>query len=122
MMREPGRLITAMATPFRPDSSLDLEGAAQLARRLVETGSDTILLNGTTGESPVLTHDEKLQLLETVVQAVGSQTPVMMGTGTNCTADSIALTREAEARGANSILLVVPYYNRPPQEGLYRHF
>src|SRR5690242_1491650 len=114
-MREPGRLLTAMATPFSPDGSLDLAGSAALARHLVETGTDTIVLCGSTGESPVLTHQEKFQLLATVREAVGSRAGVMMGTGTYSTADSIALSLAAEEGGADSLLLVVPYYNRPPQ-------
>lgn len=111
-----------MATPFRADGSLDREGAARLAEHLVETGTETVLLNGTTGESPVLSHEEKFQLLDTVIEAVGKEVPVMMGTGTYSTAESVALTREAEAHGADSILLVVPYYNKPPQDGLFWHF
>ena len=122
LMREPGRLMTAMATPFRPDGTLDVNGASRLAMRLLETGTETIVVNGTTGESPVLSHEEKLLLFRTVREAVGDRAPVMMGTGTNCTADSVTLTREAEDAGADSILLVAPYYNRPPQEGLYQHF
>ncbi|MCA1595592.1 MAG: 4-hydroxy-tetrahydrodipicolinate synthase [Chloroflexi bacterium] len=121
-MREPGRLITAMATPFRDDGSLDEEGAGRLATVLVVTGTETVLVNGTTGESPVLSHDEKFRLLRAVRAAVGSRVPVMMGTGTNNTAESAALTREAEDAGADSILVVAPYYNKPPQEGLYQHF
>ena len=121
-MREPGRLITAMATPFLGDGSLNRDGAARLARHLVDTGTETVLVNGTTGESPVLTHAEKFDLLDIVRGAVGRDAAVMMGTGTNSTSDSISLTREAEDHGADLILLVAPYYNKPPQEGLFSHF
>jgi 4-hydroxy-tetrahydrodipicolinate synthase len=119
-MREPGRLMTAMATPFTPDGSLDRAGADRLARHLVGSGTTSVLVNGTTGESPTLTHDEKFRLLDIVSEALGGG--VWMGTGTNSTRESIDLTREAHERGAAGILLVAPYYNRPPQEGLYRHF
>jgi 4-hydroxy-tetrahydrodipicolinate synthase len=121
-MREPGQLITAMATPFAPDGSLDKDGAGVLARHLLSQGTEAIVICGTTGESPVLSHDEKLELLDTVRQAVGAQAPIYIGTGTNSTAGSISLTREAEEHGADGVLLVAPYYNRPPQSGLYQHF
>ena len=121
-MREPGRLITAMATPFCPDGSLDLDGTARLARHLVETGTECVVVSGTTGESPTLSHDEKLTLLDVVLGAVGDRIPVMMGTGTNSTSDSVTLTREAHQHGAGAALLVVPYYNKPTQEGLFQHF
>lgn len=117
-----GRLLTAMATPFKADGSLDYERAAALARRLVESGSDGLVVAGTTGESPTLSHGEKLRLFETVVQAVGDRAPVIAGTGTNSTDASIEMSREAAAVGVSGVLLVVPYYNRPSQEGLYRHF
>lgn len=119
---ELGRLLTAMATPFHQDESVDHEGAARLARRLVETGTQGIVVTGTTGESPTLSTEEKLALYGTVKQAVGRSVPVIAGTGSYCTRESIALTREAERAGVDGIMLVVPYYNNPPQEGLYRHF
>ncbi|MCA1596610.1 MAG: 4-hydroxy-tetrahydrodipicolinate synthase [Chloroflexi bacterium] len=121
-VREPGRLITAMATPFRDDGSLDEEGAARLASHLVETGTETVLVNGTTGESPALSRDEKFRLFQAVRKEVGGRAPVMMGTGTYDTAESVRLTRQAEEAGADFILVVAPYYNKPPQEGLYQHF
>lgn len=117
-----GRLITAMVTPFREDLSVDYDRAAALARRLADAGSDALVVAGTTGESPTLSKDEKLRLFETVVDAVGGRIPVIAGTGGNNTAESVALTRQAEVTGVHGILAVVPYYNKPPQEGLYQHF
>jgi 4-hydroxy-tetrahydrodipicolinate synthase len=117
-----GRLLTAMVTPFHADQSVDLEGAARIARHLVETGSDGIVVTGTTGESPTLTTEEKLSLYRVVKQSVGDGAVVLAGTGNYCTRESVELTREAEACGVDGIMAVVPYYNNPPQEGLYRHF
>ncbi|MCL4424896.1 MAG: 4-hydroxy-tetrahydrodipicolinate synthase [Firmicutes bacterium] len=116
-----GRLITAMVTPFNRDFSLDLIRTRELALRLVEEGSEGIVVAGTTGESPTLSMSEKLQLMETVVEAVGEKAAVG-GTGTYSTAESVALTRKAEVTGIKGIMLVTPYYNKPPQEGLYQHF
>jgi 4-hydroxy-tetrahydrodipicolinate synthase len=117
-----GRLLTAMITPFHADQSVDLDGAARIARHLAETGSDGIVVTGTTGESPTLTTEEKLSLYRAVKQAVGGNAIVLAGTGNYCTRESVELTREAEACGVDGIMAVVPYYNNPPQEGLYRHF
>ncbi|HYF95485.1 MAG TPA: 4-hydroxy-tetrahydrodipicolinate synthase [Symbiobacteriaceae bacterium] len=117
-----GRLITAMVTPMNADLSVDYERAAELARRLVETGSDGIVVSGTTGESPTLSTGEKLKLFETVVKAVGDRAAVIGGTGSYNTAETVELTHKAEATGIHGILLVTPYYNKPPQEGLYQHF
>jgi len=117
-----GRLLTAMATPFHPDESVNHDAAARLARHLADTGSDGIVVTGTTGESPTLTMDEKLSLYRTVREAVGSRAAVVAGTGNYCTRESIELTQEAERIGVDGAMLVVPYYNNPPQEGLYRHF
>ena len=122
MASELGRLLTAMVTPMRADGSVNYEAAAALARRLAETGSDGVVVCGTTGESPTLTDEEKVRLFETVVEAVGGQITVVAGTGTYDTHHSVELTRRAEKAGVDAILAVVPYYNRPPQEGLYRHF
>jgi len=117
-----GRLLTAMLTPFYPDESVNHEAAARLARHLVDTGSDGIVVTGTTGESPTLTTEEKLALFKTVKEAVGDRARVVAGTGTYCTRESIELTQAAEKVGVDGAMLVVPYYSNPPQEGLYRHF
>lgn len=118
----PLRLITAMVTPFTPALELDCARAAALARRLAEEGSDGIVVAGTTGESPTLSADEKDRLLEEVLAAVGDRLEVWANTGTYDTRTSIRRTRQAETRGAHGVMLVVPYYSRPSQEGLYRHF
>jgi 4-hydroxy-tetrahydrodipicolinate synthase len=117
-----GRLLTAMVTPFHGDGSVNYDAAAQVARHLVATGSDGIVVTGTTGESPTLTAGEKLGLYRAVKEAVGDTAAVVAGTGNYCTHESVELTREAEKSGVDGIMAVVPYYNNPPQEGLYRHF
>jgi 4-hydroxy-tetrahydrodipicolinate synthase len=117
-----GRLITAMVTPMNGDLSVDYARAAELAKRLVAGGSEGLVVCGTTGESPTLAKDEKLRLFETVVRAVGENAAVIGGTGSYNTAETVALTRRAEETGVDAVLLVAPYYNKPPQEGLYRHF
>lgn len=118
-----GRLLTAMVTPFDADGRLDTEGAAALARYLVdEQGNDGLIINGTTGESPATTDAEKEALLRAVVEAVGDRARVVAGVGTSGTAHTIELTRSAEKAGAHGLLVVTPYYNRPPQAGLLRHF
>ncbi|HHZ20193.1 MAG TPA: 4-hydroxy-tetrahydrodipicolinate synthase [Firmicutes bacterium] len=117
-----GRILTAMITPFTPEGKVDYPVAAELAKRLVENGSDGLVITGTTGESPTLTTEEKLNLYATVVEAVGGKASVIAGTGNYSTAESIKLTREAEQTGIDGVLVVAPYYNKPPQEGLYRHF
>jgi 4-hydroxy-tetrahydrodipicolinate synthase len=117
-----GRVLTAMATPFSPDGALDVTGAQDLARHLLEHGTDTLVVAGTTGESPTLTHDEKGRLWAAVVEAAGDSRRVMAGTSTYSTAESVELTQLAEKSGVGSLLLVTPYYNKPPQEGLYAHF
>jgi 4-hydroxy-tetrahydrodipicolinate synthase len=121
-MAEIGRLLTAMVTPFAPDGSVDHEAAKRLALALLDSGSDGLLVAGTTGESPTLSHEEKLRLFAEVKSAVGGRGTVLAGTGTYNTAESVELTREAERAGADGVLLVVPYYNKPTQEGLARHF
>jgi len=121
MARPIGRLLTAMVTPFGADGGVDLATAADLARRLVAAGSDGVVVNGTTGESPTLSGDERLKLLEAVREALPEHA-VVMGTGTYSTAASVALTREAMQRGADAALVVTPYYNKPPQDGLIAHY
>ncbi|NPV69568.1 MAG: 4-hydroxy-tetrahydrodipicolinate synthase [Firmicutes bacterium] len=116
-----GRVVTAMVTPFKDDLTLDLDAAKTLARHLVASGSDSIVIFGTTGEAPALTEDEKIALLEAVVEAVGTGR-VIAGTGSNSTQGSIRLSRRAVKSGAGAIMLVCPYYNKPGQEGMYRHF
>jgi 4-hydroxy-tetrahydrodipicolinate synthase len=117
-----GRLLTAMVTPFRDDLSVDLDGAARLAQHLVENGSDGIVVTGTTGEVPTLTFEEKLELYRVVKKTVQGTAAVIAGTGNYSTEESIHLTRAAERAGVDGVMAVVPYYNNPPQEGLYRHF
>jgi len=117
-----GEVLTAMVTPMRPDGSVDYEKAKQLAEYLIAHGSDGLVVAGTTGESPTLTADEKIALFEAVVEAVKGRAKVIAGTGSYDTRESVALTRRAESTGVDGVMLVVPYYNRPPQEGLYRHF
>lgn len=118
-----GRVVTAMITPFRhEDAALDLDGAQRLADHLVRNGSDTVLVHGTTGESPTLLGEEPWELLRAVIDAVGDRASVMMGTGSNDTRTAIRSTERATALGADSLLLVTPYYNRPDQRGLLQHF
>jgi len=118
-----GRLITAMVTPFRPDGTLDADGAAALATHLVdEQGNDALVISGTTGESPTTSDAEKERLLRAVVEAVGDRARVIAGVGTYDTHHSTELARAAEKVGAHALLVVTPYYNRPPQAGLVRHF
>lgn len=117
-----GRVVTAILTPFNRDMEVDYDKAQVLADRLVNSGSDAILVAGSTGESPTLTNREKLDLARAVLEAVGSRAQVLMGTGNNNTAASVELTREAERLGVHGVMLVAPYYNKPPQEGLFRHF
>lgn len=117
-----GRVLTAMVTPFTADGSLDLEGAQRLAAHLVDAGNDGLVVNGTTGESPTTTDAEKSALVRAVLEAVGDRAHVIAGVGTNDTRHTLELAREAEHSGAHGLLAVTPYYNKPPQEGLYRHF
>ncbi|NBM17840.1 4-hydroxy-tetrahydrodipicolinate synthase [Streptomyces sp. GC420] len=117
-----GRVLTAMVTPFTADGALDLDGAQRLAAHLVDAGNDGLIVNGTTGESPTTSDAEKAQLVRAVVEAVGDRAHVVAGAGTNDTRHSVALARAAQEAGAHGLLAVTPYYNKPPQEGLYRHF
>lgn len=117
-----GRVLTAMATPFDDSGAVNYTQAAALVKHLIDNGSDGIVVAGTTGESPTLSDDEKIRLVRTVKEAVGGRAAVVAGTGTNDTKHSIHLTKEAQRAGADGILLVNPYYNRPSQDGLYAHF
>jgi 4-hydroxy-tetrahydrodipicolinate synthase len=117
-----GRVLTAMVTPFTNEGKVNFEAAAELARYLLSNGSDGLVVAGTTGESPTLSKEEKLELFKTVKEAVGSDVPVIAGTGSYSTDESIQLTRLAEKAGADGLLVVVPYYNKPTQEGMCRHF
>ncbi|MCL2881430.1 MAG: 4-hydroxy-tetrahydrodipicolinate synthase [Coriobacteriia bacterium] len=117
-----GRLLTAMVTPFTPDLRLDLPRAGQLARRLVEQGSEGLIINGTTGESPTISRPERMELFAAIRDAVGGQVPLVANVGDNCTEDSVAFAQKVAQLGFEGLLVVTPYYNKPPQEGLYRHF
>jgi len=118
---ELGRVLTAMITPFDGDGRLDLRRAEELAHYLTQNGNDGLVVCGTTGESPTLTHAEKLELFRAVRGAIPGR-PMVAGTGTNDTAASIEMSREALAAGADAVMAVVPYYNKPPQKSLYAHF
>jgi len=118
-----GVLLTAMVSPFRADGSLDLDGAQTLATHLVDTlGHDGLVINGPTGESATKTDAEDLAILSAVIEAVGDRATIVAGVGTNDTAHSVQAARTAAGAGAHGIMAVTPYYNRPPQEGLVRHF
>jgi 4-hydroxy-tetrahydrodipicolinate synthase len=117
-----GRVLTAMATPMHSDRSVDFDGAQRLAAHLVEHGNDGLVVCGTTGESPTLTHAETLDLFRAVVDAVGDRATVVAGCGKNDTAATVALTHEATALGVDAVMFVTPYYNRPSQRGLTAHF
>ena len=116
-----GRVLTAMVTPFTADGELDLERAASLASSLVDQGNDGLVVSGTTGESPTTSDREKRELLRAVVDAVGDRAHVLAGIGTNDTRHTVELAREAEKCGATGLLLVTPYYSRPPQSGVLAH-
>ncbi|MBU1026589.1 MAG: 4-hydroxy-tetrahydrodipicolinate synthase [Candidatus Margulisbacteria bacterium] len=117
-----GNVLTAMVTPFKRDLSVDYAAAEKLAVYLCENGSDGLVLHGTTGESPTLSHEEEYELYRVVKKAVGSKCKIIAGTGSNATSTTINSTREAERIGMDGAMIVVPYYNKPPQEGLYQHF
>jgi 4-hydroxy-tetrahydrodipicolinate synthase len=120
-MKTIGRLITAMVTPFNEQGEVNYDQAKKLALALLNSGSEGVLVVGTTGESPTLTHEEELRLFSEVKSAVGKGT-VIAGTGSNSTAEALAATKGAEKIGVDACLLVVPYYNKPTQDGLYQHF
>jgi len=117
-----GHVLTAMASPMLQDGALDLDGAQKLAHHLVELGNDGVVVAGTTGESPTLTHAETLDLFTAVVEAIGSHATVVAGVGKNDTAATVELATEAAARGVDGVMLVTPYYNRPQTRGLEAHF
>ena len=117
-----GTLLTAMVTPFAPDGSLDIPAAVRLANHLVDAGCDGLVLSGTTGESPTTTDAEKLILLRAVLEAVGDRARIITGAGSYDTAHSIQLAQASAAEGAHGLLVVTPYYSRPPQAGLFAHF
>lgn len=117
-----GEVITAMVTPFDKNRKVDYEKVETLARHLVQNGSDAILVAGTTGESPTLTHEEELEILATVQRAVANKAKIIMGTGSNSTETAVKMTKLAQRDGADAVLCVVPYYNKPSQEGMIAHF
>jgi 4-hydroxy-tetrahydrodipicolinate synthase len=117
-----GEVLTAIVTPFRSDGSVDFHRFAALAHHLVENGSDGLVVAGTTGESPTLSDDERLELIRVALGAVGDRATVIAGTGTYSTAHSVHLTHAAHAAGAHGFLIVAPYYNKPPQRGIVEHF
>jgi 4-hydroxy-tetrahydrodipicolinate synthase len=121
MAKEIGRLLTAMLTPFSADGSVDYETAEKLAVLLTTDGSDGVVVSGTTGEAPTLSDDEKIELVKAIKKAIPGKT-VVAGTGTNDTHHSVKLSERAMKAGADALLAVVPYYNKPPQEGMYQHF
>ncbi len=117
-----GNVITAMVTPFKEDGSVNYDVAEKLAVHLAQNGTDTFIVCGTTGESPSMTWDEEYQLFKCVLQAVSGKAKVIAGCGSNSTKEAVAATQEAAKMGVHGSLQVVPYYNKPPQAGLYRHF
>ncbi|TMC00050.1 MAG: 4-hydroxy-tetrahydrodipicolinate synthase [Chloroflexi bacterium] len=121
MPAEIGRLLTAMITPFKSDGSVDYQAAEKLATMLVADGSDGVVVSGTTGESPALSDDEKIELLKVIKKALPTKS-IVAGTGSNDTHHSVKLSERAMKAGADALLAVVPYYNKPPQEGMYQHF
>lgn len=119
---EAGEVITAMVTPFTKDGNVDYDKAGELATYLIENGSDSLLITATTGECPTLTNVEEVELLSTVKRAVKNEAKIIMGAGSNSTAEAIKYAKLAEKEGADAILSVVPYYNKPSQEGMKAHF
>lgn len=122
MTKELGTLITAMATPFTDENQLDTQTAVELGEYLIENQTDTILISGTTGESPTLTHAEDFELLKAMIEGMRGRVPIMAGTGSNCTRTAINSSQKAQDLGVDALLQVTPYYNKPNQEGLYQHF
>ena len=117
-----GRVLTAIVTPFRDDGSVDFDAFQELARHLVDNGSDGLVVAGTTGESPTLSDGERLDLIRAAIESVGDRATIVAGTGTYSTAHSVHLTAEAHELGADAFLIVTPYYSKPPQRGIVAHF
>jgi 4-hydroxy-tetrahydrodipicolinate synthase len=117
-----GKIVTAMVTPFDRKGNIDFAKTTKLVNYLLENGTDSLVVAGTTGESPTLTTEEKVALFRHVVSVVNGRVPVIAGTGSNNTRASIELTKKAEEIGVDAVMLVAPYYNKPNQEGLYQHF
>ncbi|TDL34999.1 4-hydroxy-tetrahydrodipicolinate synthase [Jeotgalibacillus sp. S-D1] len=117
-----GRVSTAMVTPFNHRGAIDFEQTTRLVNYLIENGSDSLVVGGTTGESPTLSNEEKVDLFKHVVKTAAGRVPVIAGTGSNNTSGSITLSKQAVEAGADAIMLVAPYYSKPSQEGLYQHF
>lgn len=117
-----GRLITAMITPFDNERNLDLERCAEFADRLVKNGTDALAVCATTGESPTIFYPQKIEVIKTVIEAVDGRAKIIANVGDNCTQDTIDFARDVEKLGVDGLMCVVPYYNKPPQEGLYQHF
>jgi len=117
-----GEVLTATVTPFDADGSVDLDGYQELCAFLVDNGSDGVVVNGTTGEASTLSEDERVELIRAALEAIGDRATVVAGTGTNSTAHSIELTRQAGQAGAHAVLVVTPYYNKPPQRAIVEHF
>ncbi|WP_353622128.1 4-hydroxy-tetrahydrodipicolinate synthase [Halocella sp. SP3-1] len=122
MMKHFGDVLTAMVTPFTEELTVDYDMVRKLARYLINNGSDGLVVLGTTGEVPTLSFEEKVEILKTVVDEIGDSSTIVAGTGSYSTSDSIRLTQKAEEIGVDGIMLVTPYYNKPPQDGLYKHF
>ena len=117
-----GRMIPAMVTPFDENRDLDLDKAQSLAVRLVDGGSDSLILNGTTGESPTIFYPQMMDLFRAVLESVGGRVPIIANVGDNCTQDTVEFAQDVQKLGVDGFMCVVPYYNKPPQEGIYRHF
>ena len=117
-----GEVLTATVTPFNADGSVNLDGYQELCAFLVDNGSDGVVVNGTTGEASTLSEDERVALIRAALEAIGDRATVVAGTGTNSTAHSIELTKQAQEAGAHAVLVVTPYYNKPPQRGIAAHF
>ncbi|MBU2701943.1 4-hydroxy-tetrahydrodipicolinate synthase [Sporomusaceae bacterium BoRhaA] len=121
-MKSFGRILTAMVTPFHQDGTVNYEAAAKLAEHLIQNGSDGLVVAGSTGEAATMNKEEKLELFRVIVKKVGNKATIIAGTGSNDTLASVEMTRAAEKTGVHGVLLVGPYYNKPPQEGFYQHF